>query len=267
MELINRVLIPVLAIGGISLFFGILLAVASKVFAVKQDERITQIRQLLPGANCGGCGYAGCDALAQAIASGNAPPRACSATAQEDYKKICLIMGLQEEQRIPLHAVIRCAGSNEQAVQRYQYEGLSDCYSAQRLSGGNKVCAYGCLGLGSCAKVCPHQAIILTNGVASVDSDRCVGCGACIAACPRKLIELVPVTQKYAVLCNSPDKGTRIKEYCETGCVGCKICEKNCMTGAITVRGCVAHIDYTMCTNCGTCIEKCPRKIIINQKH
>ncbi len=247
----------------IAAVLGLILAVASKIFFVKTDERIEQIKECLPGANCGGCGYVGCEALAQAIINGDAPVNACNGCSDENVKKISEIMGLSGDiETVRLRAQVMCSGTNDLAKKKYIYQGVSDCVAANRLSGGDKVCPNGCIGLGTCADVCKFDAIKVINGVAAIDYEKCTSCGACVAACPKKLIRLVPANIPYWVGCMSADKGAVTRGYCDAGCIGCKLCEKKCEAGAIKVTDNVAEIDYTKCTGCGVCESVCPRKII-----
>ena len=161
-------------------------------------------------------------------------------------------------------AFVKCAGTCENASNVYEYYGIKDCTMANLMQdGGQKGCSYGCLGFGSCVKACPFDAIHVENGIAVVDKEACKACGKCIEACPKKLIELIPYKQKTFVQCSSHDKGKALMSVCKVGCIGCKLCERSCEAGAITVLNGLAHIDADKCTNCGVCAEKCPRKIII----
>lgn len=247
----------------ISGILGIILAVASKIFAVKVDERVDAISELLPGANCGGCGYAGCSALAQAIVDGKAPVNACTSVSKDVCDEIAKVMGVEPaKDHIRYRAQVMCSGTHELAKKKYVYAGITDCVSANKLSGGDKLCPNGCIGLGTCAAACKFGAIHIINGVAAVDYEKCVACGMCVAACPKSIIKLIPYEAKHWVGCMSADKGPITKNYCDVGCIGCKICEKACPNGAIKVDGNVASINYELCDGCGLCESKCPRKII-----
>ena len=257
----SMILIPAAILAGLGLFFGILLAVASRVFAVKVDERVPQICEVLPGANCGGCGYSGCEALATASVEGKAPCSACTVGGHTAAKKIGAIMGVTVVKRHRMRAQVMCSGGEEYAVKKYAYEGAQDCLAAARLAGGDKLCPYGCIGLGTCVAACPFEAIRVEKGVAVVDYRKCEGCGACIGACPKKLIRLIPFKSAHWVGCMSSEKGGVVTKQCKVGCIGCGICQRACEEGAITVNGFLAEIDYSKCTNCGKCVEKCPRHI------
>lgn len=241
---------------------GILLAVASKVFAVPRNEKAEQITEVLPGANCGGCGYAGCSALAEAVAEGKAKPSACVVGGSEVAAKVASIMGVEATEAVRMRAQVMCSGTRSLSKQKYEYQGISDCVAAMQLGGGSRLCPNGCIGLGTCVSACPFNAISVVDGVAVVNYEQCKGCGVCVAACPKSIIKLIPFESKQWVGCMSADKGAVTRTYCDVGCIGCRICEKNCEAGAIKVNGSLASIDYSKCTGCNKCVEKCPRKII-----
>ena len=259
---LTDVLIPIGIFAALGVLFGVLLAVASRVFAVKVDERIPQILENLPGANCGGCGYSGCAALAEAIVKGEASPTACNACSAEGMKNIGEIMGLELATPTPMCAHVMCSGNCHTAVYKYRYEGATDCIAAERLGGGDKLCANGCIGLGTCVAACKFDAISIVDGVAVIDPHKCTGCGACASVCPKHIISVIPVSSKYAVVCRSVENGATTRRQCAVGCISCRICEKNCPVGAVTVNDFVATIDQSKCTGCGICASKCPRKII-----
>ncbi len=258
----NEILYPALAVGAIGLLFGVLLAIASKIFHVDVDERIPKISELLPGANCGGCGYAGCDALASAICESGAKPTVCAVASEEAISGIYEIMGASAEKVEKKCALVACAGTCEKAPDKYIYEGLSDCRAAAAIGGGPKGCSYGCMGLGTCVSVCVFHALSIKDGVAVVDPEKCTGCGTCAAACPKGVISLVPQSAPFTVNCSSLAHGKDMKGICSVGCIGCGICAKNCPEDAITVENNLARVDYEKCTDCGICREKCPKKIL-----
>lgn len=261
-EIVKVILIAAGILGGIGALLGAVLSLISKVFSVQEDPRSAQITAALPGANCGGCGYAGCSAYAQAIVSEGAPINACHSGGQPVADQIAHIMGVSAQKMERRVAFVRCSGTADYAVEKYVYRGILDCNAAMRLQNGPKQCAYACLGLGSCAAVCPEAAITVSNGVASVSAALCGGCGKCATVCPRRVIDMIPETAAFTVGCSSESKGVQTKKDCSAGCIGCRLCEKNCPEGAIAVTNNVAKIDYEKCTGCGQCAEKCPVKII-----
>ena len=259
-EILKNTLIALAVVGVSGVLFGYLLSLASKFFAVKIDERVVKIRSCLPGANCGGCGYAGCDAYAAAVNEG-APVNLCNAGGQPVADQIAAITGRDAGKVEEKKAFVYCSGGGSGKF-RYEFFGMESCIPASRVDGGPHVCSFACVGLGSCTKVCRFHAISIKNGVAVVDHDLCTGCGACVAECPKVIIGLVPVSQNVAVPCRSHMKGADTMKSCDLGCIGCKRCEKTCEHGAITVTDALASIDYEKCVSCGKCLEVCPRHLI-----
>jgi len=258
-----EILYAALIVGGVGLIIGIILSVSGKFLAVPVDEKEIAIREVLPGNNCGGCGYAGCDGLAAAIAKGESAPNACPVGGAEVAKKIGDIVGIEAE-LIKHVAYVRCAGDCDSTRQKYNYVGNMNCIDAASIpGGGGKACSYGCLGYGTCVNVCDFNAIEIVNGIAKVDKEKCVACGKCVAACPKKLIELIPYEAKYVVKCSSKDRGKDVKNACDKGCIGCGLCAKNCEYESIEFKDNIAHIDQTKCQSCGVCMEKCPVKAIL----
>jgi len=257
-----KILLPVLIFIGLGLLMGALLALASKLFAVKKDEKAEAIKECLPGANCGGCGYSGCDAYAAAVSAGDAPVNKCSVGGAEAASKIAQIMGVDAGEQVRMRAQVMCSGTGEYAKKKYIYEGIDDCVAASKIGGGDKMCKNGCIGLGTCVRACPFDAIVVENGVAAVDYSKCKGCGICVSACPKGIIKLIPFDAKHWVGCMSVDDGKNTRKVCDVGCISCKICQKNCPAGAINVDNFVASIDYDKCTGCDICTDKCPRHII-----
>ena len=261
---ITAIIFAAAVVGGTGLVVGLLLGIASEAFKVPVDEKEVAVRACLPGNNCGGCGFPGCDGLAKAIAQGEAPVNACPVAGPNGAAKIAEVMGVEAGDAVKQVAYVKCAGTCEVAKEKYDYSGLQDCVSAMVTPGaGPKACAYGCMGLGSCVKACDFDAIHVINGIAVVDKEKCVACGKCIATCPKALIELIPYEATVAVQCNSKDMGKDVKASCSVGCIGCRMCTKVCEFDAITVENNLAHIDQTKCTGCGICVEKCPKKIIL----
>lgn len=259
----NGVIIATLVVSLTGLILGIFLGVMGKKFAVEVDEKQIKVREQLPGNNCGGCGYAGCDALAKAIAAGEAAVGQWPVGGAAVAAKIAEIMGTEAGDEARKTAFVKCAGDCEKAKENYKYSGVKDCSVMPFVpNGGSKTCTFGCMGFGSCVKACDFDAIHIVNGIAKVDKEKCKACGKCVAACPRHLIELIPYDATYKVKCASKDKGKDVIASCSAGCIGCMMCTKQCEHDAITVENNIAHIDYDKCVGCGKCAEKCPKKII-----
>ncbi len=248
----------------VGIFVGLFLGVAGLKFRVEVDEREAAVLAALPGNNCGGCGFAGCSGLASAIAEGKADVNACPVGGDAVGKRIAAIMGVQATDREPLTAFVHCQGDCGKAGVDYTYTGVQDCRVMEFVPGGGaKSCNSGCLGFGSCVKVCPFDAIHVKNGVAVVDRKKCKACGKCVEVCPKKLISLIPYKARTAVACKSTDKGAVTVAACSAGCVGCGICVKNCPAQAVSVSEFHAQIDMEKCTGCGICVEKCPKGSIV----
>ena len=258
----SAVINAVLVLAAIGAVCALILIIASKYMAVPVDEKFPALRECLPGAGCGACGFAGCDALAAAIAKGEAPVNACPVGGAPVAQKVGEIMGTSAEATERKVAFVRCKGSCDVTHNQGHYIGIQDCRSAV-LAGLNLTdCGYGCLGLGSCATACPQDAIQVVDGVAMVNRKRCIGCGLCAKACPRGLIELVPASKRVIVQCSNHDRGPLVKKVCTAGCIGCMLCTKQCEFDAIHVTGNLAQVNYDNCTQCGKCAQKCPAKVI-----
>lgn len=262
---LTGILLATVIVGGTGLLLGLFLGVADKKFKVEVDEKELLVREELPGNNCGGCGYAGCDALAKAIASGEAGVDACPVGGPPVAARIGAIMGQEAKDVKRMVAFVKCAGDCEKTTANYDYSGAEECQALASLPGGGpKSCSFGCLGFGTCERVCPFDAIHVINGVAVVDKDACKACGKCVAQCPRQLIELVPYELEHLVACSSREKGKQVMNVCQAGCIGCRKCERACPADAISVTDNLAHVDSSKCKNCGVCTLECPRKIITN---
>ena len=254
--------ITTLVIAVIAVLVAVGLVYTGKKFAVEVDERVVAIREKLPGNNCGACGFAGCDALAGAIARGEALVNACPVGGAPVAQAVGDIMGTTAGAMERKTAFVACKGTCEVTKNQGNYVGVRDCRAAV-LSGLNVTdCTYGCLGFGSCAEVCPEQAISIQNGVAVVNRSRCVSCGLCVKACPRGLISLIPESRIVRVQCSNRDRGPLVKKVCSAGCIGCGLCAKQCEAGAIEFDGTLARVNPDKCTLCGKCAAKCPAKVI-----
>ena len=259
----NDIILAVAVVGVIGLIFGCLLSFASVIFRIEKDKREEEILEILPGANCGACGYAGCSAYAGAIVNDDAEINLCSVGKNAVAEKIGDIMGRKAETVEPMVAKVMCGGKCSVATKKYEYIGIHDCVAASKLAGGDKDCPNGCLGYGNCVIACPFDAIEIKDEIAVVNEEKCQACGLCIKKCPKNIIKFVPKKNKVWVLCSNTEKGALTNKHCMVGCIGCKMCEKVCPTGAIKVTDNFAKIDYSLCINCGECANKCPKKVII----
>lgn len=257
-----EIIVPVLTLAILGLLFGIGLALASKKFSVKTDARLEAILGLLPGANCGACGGAGCFGFAEKLLSGELPVEACRVNEEKKREQIAELLGQKIEKKVRRIAVLHCNGGTK-VKDRFLYQGIADCVDANLVLGGQKECLYGCLGFGSCVKVCPFGAISMSaDALPIVDPDKCRACNKCVKACPKKLFTLIPVTGKVYVACRSRDSGKDTRAVCPVGCIACRLCEKACKFDAIKVVDNLAVIDYHKCTSCGECVKACPMKTI-----
>ena len=256
------ILTPIMIVGIIGLLAGVILAVASIVMAVPKDERAEALEAILPGANCGACGYSGCQGYAAAMAKGEAEPGLCSPGGADVAAKCGEILGSGAVAMEKKAAFVRCMGSADNTQEKMEYDGINSCTAASLLNGGTSSCRFGCLGLGDCAAACDYGAIEICNGLAIINEEKCVACGKCVAACPKGLIKLAPVKPMAVVRCSSCDKGKDTMKACKVGCIGCMKCQKTCEFGAITVKDALAQVDPEKCTGCGKCADVCPRHII-----
>lgn len=257
------VLLAVLVLGVMGAVFGAILAVASKIFYVEVDPKQAAVRECLAGANCGGCGFAGCDGYAAAVAKGEAPVNKCVAAGEAGAAKIAEIMGVSAGDAVKMVAFVPCSGEEGKAVKRFNYKGPQNCQAAMLFGGkSNMDCRFACIGLGNCVNACQFGAMKIVNGVAKVDREQCVGCGACANACPKKIVKLIPYDQHVMPACSSCDKGAVVMKACDAGCIGCMKCQKECPADAIVVENNLAKINVSKCVQCGHCADICPRKII-----
>ena len=255
----TAILLPVAIVGVIGLIGGVALAVASKIMAVETDETAEAINEILPGANCGSCGFSGCAGYAAALSEGKTKDTAlCNPGGNEVSKQIAQLLGLEAGNVTPTAAVVMCQGNCANAKQKMHYDGVYSCRMATQLFGGEKECVYGCLGLGDCERACPYGAIHICDGVARINPAVCRGCKVCVTACPKHIIEMVPLERvTAAVLCKNTAKGAQTRKACAAGCIGCQKCKKVCPNDAITVENNLAHVDYDKCGACGECAAAC----------
>ena len=255
----NPIVLAVAVLTVLGLVGSIILVLASKFMAVYEDPRIAEVTACLAGANCGGCGYAGCADYAKAIVEEGAPTYKCAPGGDKAADAINAIMGAEATDRPSLRAVVLCNGG-ENCGRRFTYQGVQTCAAAAAVAGGPSACA--CLGLGDCTRACQFDAIHVVNGVALVDRAKCTGCTACVSACPRHVIDMKPIAPQPVVKCSNTERGAAVNKTCKVGCIACGLCVKNCPQQAIFLKNNVAVIDYTKCNGCGTCVTKCPKKAI-----
>jgi Na+-translocating ferredoxin:NAD+ oxidoreductase RNF subunit RnfB len=259
----------VIILGAIGSLSAVILYLVAQKFKVYEDPRIDETEQVLPGANCGGCGFAGCRAFAEAcVKAGELSNLACPVGGNDTMAKVASILGIDAVQTNPRVAYIRCNGTCDHRPKTNQYDGAGTCAIAASLYAGETGCQFGCLGFGDCFYACDFDAIDLRAnlGVPFILDDRCVACGACVTACPKNLIELrrrMPKDRKVVVACRNEDKGGVARKSCTVACIGCGKCEKECAYGAITIENNLAFIDSDKCKLCRKCVPVCPTNSII----
>lgn len=267
----NSIIIAVVILGGIAFVAAIVLFVCSKKFAVFEDPRIARVNELLPGANCGGCGFAGCNAMAEALVKesdkGSIEGISCPVGGAEVMSQVANLLGMTVANGEPQVAVIRCNGTCENRPRISQYVGLRTCAAMNACGAGETACGYGCLGCGDCVNACQFDALHMNEetGLPEVDENKCVACGACVKACPRHIIELRkkgPKNRRVFVSCVNRDKGAIAMKACKSACIGCGKCAKECQFEAITIEGNLSYIDFTKCRLCKKCVAICPTKAI-----
>lgn len=260
----NTILIAMISVTAIGLICSVLLSVVSKVMAVEVDERMALVRGSLPGANCGACGYSGCNGYAAALVEGEAASTLCTPGGNELVAELSSILGLEAGGNIVKRAaVVHCFGDNEKKCEKMEYAGIHTCRAAKLHFGGQNACAFGCMGYGDCGEVCPSGAICIEKGLARIAPMKCTGCGLCVKACPNFLISIEKDPLMVAVMCKNTEKGAVLKDKCQVGCIGCMKCVKECQDDAIKVSEALASIDYEKCTGCQKCVEVCPKGCIV----
>lgn len=265
----DLILVAVISLGAIGLISAIVLFVASKKFAVYEDPRIGEVAEVLPQANCGGCGYPGCAGFAEAcVKAGSLEGKLCPVGGQPVMARVAAILGLEAASAEPKVAVVRCNGSCEHRPRTTRYDGVSSCAVANATYGGETDCTFGCLGCGDCVDACQFDAIHMNpeTGLPEVDENACTACGACVKACPRRIIELRPKgknNRRVYVSCVNKDKGAQTRKACSVGCIGCGKCVKVCPFEAITLENNLAYIDPAKCKLCRKCEAECPQGAIL----
>lgn len=256
--------IAMLAMLVLGLAFGVCLALASRVFAKQEDERIERLLEALPGANCGACGYGGCRAYAEAVAGGE-KVTLCTAGGAEVADAVAAIMGVEVGKRATLRAVVHCQGGTSRCVARCGYDGIEDCRAAHLLSAGHKACVYGCLGFGSCAEACPFGAITMSEELLPViDPEKCVACGICVKVCPRNLISLLDARYETYLGCSTREAGKAVKSICSVGCIACGLCAKKDPNGAIVLENNLPVLDHEKASgDFSAAVEACPMNCFV----
>lgn len=243
--------------------FGLGLAFASRKLAVRVDERVAKIHALLPGSNCGACGFAGCENFALAVVRDASLAQKCNQSTSESRKEIGRLLGIELEETKPKVARVACKGGSKLA---FEYQGVKTCAAANSQMGGFLQCRYGCLGLGDCQVACPFDAIKVEKGSVIIDEEKCTGCGLCVMACPRDVIKLEDPEAKVFLACNSPEVAKVKARICTNGCTVCRRCEKACPLQAIKIENNLPIIDHDICDGCGACVEACKRGVILSKK-
>lgn len=261
----NSIIVSGLVAFAVASVLGILLGIFQKVFHVDVDPKVEAVRAVLPGANCGACGYPGCDGFAAAVACGKAPVNGCTVGASEVAKKVGKIMGVDASASVKNIAHLLCQGCYEVSKPKAKYLGVKTCSAAKLAVNGIKNCDWACIGFGDCVQACPFSAISLSgDGLVTIDPVKCTGCGICVAQCPQHILKLFPENTKGALaLCNC--RNTRkpvIMKNCKKGCIKCAKCERVCEPGALKLVNGIPEVDYTLCTSCGKCAEGCPTKVL-----
>ena len=254
----------IVILAGLGLVLALVLFLVAKKFKVEEDPRIDEVEKVMPGANCGGCGFAGCRAFADAaVKAPNLDNNYCPVGGNEVMKKVAAILGYEIKEKAPQVAVVRCNGSCANRPRTNEYDGIASCKVKAALYSGDTACSFGCLGCGDCVAACQFGAISMNpeTGLPVVDESKCTACGACAKACPKNIIEVRnqgPRGMREYVSCVNKDKGPAAKKACAAACIGCGLCAKTCTHDAITVEGNIAYIDFTKCKLCRECEAVCP---------
>jgi len=260
----NTIIIAIVSLSVIGFVCAALITVASKFMFVKVDVRVEKLRDCLPGANCGACGYSGCEVYAQALAGGEVATNLCPPGGDETLAQINEILGVSGGKGLAkMTAVVRCLGDSKAVKNKMEYVGIDSCYAANQLFGGQNACTFGCLGFGDCKGVCPSDAICVENGLARIDPRRCSGCAVCVKVCPTGVILVVDEPLHVTVMCSNTEKGAIVKKKCSVGCIGCMKCVRECPELAIEMEDSLAVIDNSRCSGCRKCVEVCIAKCIV----
>lgn len=263
----NPIVTAVLLVVVAGFVCSLLLVIASHAFYVPVDERVTKVREVLPGANCGGCGFAGCDDYATAVVeSEDTPCNKCTVGGPDCAAAIADVLGRNAGAADKKVAQVLCNGTCDASKKILEWQGMQSCAGAKTFFNGNSACSHGCIGLGDCVAACDFESIGIIDGVAKVNRDTCVACGACAKTCPQSIIKMIPFKSQVHVLCQNTEKGGVTRKQCSNGCIGCMKCVKVCKFDAIHVENNLASIDYDKCKNCGMCMTVCPTGAINSYK-
>ena len=259
----NSIIFAVISVTIIGIICSLILSIVSKLMYVKIDERITLLADIMPGANCGACGYPGCSGYASALVEKNAKPNLCTPGGSSLLAKISGILGVETGSIEEKAAIVLCGGDCNTQKKKMEYMGIESCEGAKKLYGGQSACAYGCLGYGDCKKACPGNAICVEDNLARIIRDLCTGCGLCAKACPNKIISVESVNIPVLIACKNTEKGAVTRKKCSSGCIACTKCVKECPQNAISMENNLAVIDYSKCTGCNKCVDVCVVKCIL----
>ncbi|HOK81903.1 MAG TPA: RnfABCDGE type electron transport complex subunit B [Clostridia bacterium] len=263
------ILLPVVILTSLATVFAVVIVFVNKKLAVQDDPKVEEILSLLPSANCGVCGKAGCADLARSLVEGKAKIEDCPSCSAQSKAKIAKILGGDIAKFEDTLVICACCGGNA-CDDKYEYQGYGDCASIELIAGGRKACSNGCIGQGKCNRLCPYDAIQIIDGVAYIDNtedSKCRQCGICITNCPKKIMKRIPAKAEIYIACSSCYKGKDVRSMCKKGCIACGLCAKICPQSAITMKGNLPIIDYDKCNACGDCLAKCPTKVIRWLKH
>lgn len=262
---LQAIWLPVVIGGGIALLLGLIILVTARFFAVEVDERLNRIKDILPGVNCGACGFSSCEAYARSMADGDENITKCPVGGAQTARELAQYLGLGEPDFSPKVAYLYCNGTSDHTNKRFDYSGTRSCSAAHNLFSGPNSCSYGCLGFGDCAEACAFDAIYHEDGIVRINADKCTACGLCVKTCPKNLISIIHKHKNtFAVQCKNKWPGAQTRKNCTVGCIGCRKCFKICKYDAITMNGTLAVIDHDKCTHCGDCLPECPTGAIHN---